>query len=343
MELGMSEDRTQPPSKRRRLMAREHGQAAHSPELTAAVGWAAAVALLGFFGDDLAVALTDLVRGSLLHPTQLAGDASAVATHVRSQVLVVFWPLAAILGGFAGAAMVAHQFQVRGLWATSQIVPDPKRLWNFAKGPGLSTQVVQFTWSVAKGIVVIAAAAWLLRAGWHDFLRQSSLDGPRLAQAAAHIVLHTSWTLAGVLLALGFVDYGLRYRRFEVMLRTSPEEQREDQRVMEGDPAARAQRQRVARSMRGDTPEVLAGAAFILKGAAGLTLVIAGGPPPRRVSVRTVAKGGAGLRLRRRAEASGLAQIEDAGVAQRLAGRPSAGSAIAAELIADLAGIWPAS
>jgi flagellar biosynthesis protein FlhB len=339
----MSEDRTQPPSKRRRQMARESGQAAHSPELTAAVGWAAAVALLGFFGDDLAVALTGLVRGSLLHPAQGSGDASAIASYIRSHVLAVFWPLAAILGGFGGAALAAHEFQVRGLWATSQIAPDPKRLWNFGKGQGLSTRFDQFTWSVAKGIVVIGAAAWVFRSGWHDFLRQSSLDGPRLAQAAALIVLRTSWTLAGALLALGFVDYGLRYRRFEAMLRTSSEEQREDQRVMEGDPTARAQRQRVARSMRGDSPEVLAGAAFLLKGAAGLTLVIAGGPPPRRVSVRTVAKGGAGLRLRRRAESSGLPEIEDAGMAQRLAGRPSAGSAIAAELIADLAAIWPAS
>ena len=79
----MSEDRTQPPSKRRRQMAREQGQAAHSPELTAAVGWVAAVALLGFFGDDLAVALTGLVRGSLVHPAQLPDDAGPSRAHVR--------------------------------------------------------------------------------------------------------------------------------------------------------------------------------------------------------------------------------------------------------------------
>jgi flagellar biosynthetic protein FlhB len=337
----MSDDRTQPPSKRRRQMAREHGQAAHSPELTAAVGWLAAVMLLGFFGDDLAVRLTELVRGSLSHPAQLPDDSGAVASYLRRLVLGLVWPLAAILGGFGGAAVAAHQLQVRGLWATSQIVPDPRRLWNHSKGPGLSTRLVQSTWSVAKGIIVIAASTWALRAGWFDFLRQSSLEGPRLAQAAAHIVLRTSWALAGALLALGLVDFVMRYRRFEAMLRTSAQEQREDQRVMEGDPAARAQRQRLARTMRGDSAELLAGAAFVLNGAAGLTLVIAGGPPPRRVSIRTIAKGGSGLRLRNRAEKHGLSQAEDATLAQRLARRPSAGSAIAAELIADLAAIWP--
>ncbi len=93
--------------------------------------------------------------------------------------------------------------------------------------------------------------------------------------------------------------------------------------------------------MRGDSAELLAGAAFLLNGAAGLTLVIAGGAPPRRVSIRTVAKGGSGLRLRRRAESSGLPQVDDPGLAERLARRPAAGSTIAAELIADLAAVWP--
>ena len=130
-------------------------------------------------------------------------------------------------------------------------------------------------------------------------------------------MLRVSSALAGVLLALGLVDYVLRYRRFEAMLRTTPAEQREDQQVMEGDPAARAQRRRTARSMRGDSPELLAGAALLLSGPAGLTLVIAGGPPPRRVSIRTVAKGGTGLKLRRLAEANGIPRVDDGALAQR--------------------------
>ena len=339
----MSEDRTQPPSKRRRQMAREQGQAAHSPELTAAVGWLAAVTLLGFFGHDLAAALERAVRESLMHPAQSPGDALAVATHIRRLALGLAWPMAAILGGFALAALAAHEAQVRGLWATSQIIPDPKRLWRFSNGQALSTRLVQSLWSVAKGIILVAGSVWVLRGSWGDLLLQSHLEGPKLAAAAGRIVLRTSWMLGGGLLTLGLFDYVLRYRRFEAMLRTSAQEQREDQRVMEGDPAARAQRQRVARSMRGDSPEVLAGAAFVLNGTAGLTLVMAGGPPPRRVFVRTVAKGAVGLRLRRRAEAVGIPQIEETSLAQRLAVRPKAGSAIAAELIADLAALWPAT
>jgi flagellar biosynthesis protein FlhB len=339
----MSEDRTQPASKRRRQMARQHGQAAHSPELTAAAGWLAAVVLLGFAGDNLTIALTELVRGSLSRPAELPDDAAAIAARVRHSILGVAWPLAAILGGFAGGAFAAHQLQVRGLWATSQIVPDASRLWRFSKGPGPSTLLAQSTWSLAKGIILVAVAGCAFGAGWSDFLRQSSLESPALAQAAGQIVLRVSWVLAAALLSLGLVDYLLRYRRFEAMLRTTPEEQREDQQVMEGDPAARAQRRRAARSMRGDSAELLAGAAWLLSGPAGLTLVIAGGPPPRRVSIRNVAKGGTGLKLRRLAEANGIPRVDDGGLAQRLARRPASGSAIASELIAELAAIWPGS
>jgi flagellar biosynthetic protein FlhB len=339
----MSDDRSQPPSKRRRQLARQHGQAAHSPDLTAAVGWVAAVAMLSWCGDDLAVALAGLVSDSLLYRGQLPVDAPDVASHIRALVLSLSWPVAAILGGFAGGALLAHQLQVRGLWATAQIVPDLGRLWRFSKGPGLQALVVQSVWSLAKGIILVTAAAWLLRAGWSDLLRQSSLDGPGLARAAGQIVLSVSWALAGVLLALGILDYVLRYRRFEVLLRTTPQEQREDQRVVEGDAAARAQRRQVARSMRGDSPELLSGATLFLAGPAGLTLILAGGPPPERVSIRTVVKGGTGLLLRRRAEAKGIPRVDDAALAGRLARRPQSGSAIAAELIAELAAVWPAT
>ena len=111
---------------------------------------------------------------------------------------------------------------------------------------------------------MVAASAWALARAGLISCGRAVLEGPELAQAAGQIVLRVSWSLAGVLLALGLVDYVLRYRRFEAMLRTTPEEQREDQRVMEGDPAARAQRRRVARSMRGDSPELLAGSALLV-------------------------------------------------------------------------------
>ena len=108
---------------------------------------------------------------------------------------------------------------------------------------------------MVKAFVVVVASAWTIRAGWTDVLRLGGLEGPALARGAGQVVLQLAWVLAAVLLVLGLVDYGLRYRRFESMLRTTTQEQREDRRVIEGDPAARAQRRRIARTLRGDSPE----------------------------------------------------------------------------------------
>ena len=86
-----AEDRTQGPSKQRLQQAREHGQVAHSPELTAAVGLLAATLLLIWWGDDLAAALIGLLREPLTGPPQPVrrpgrGGGSAAAPGLRGGV-----------------------------------------------------------------------------------------------------------------------------------------------------------------------------------------------------------------------------------------------------------------
>lgn len=337
----MSEDRTQPASKRRRQLAREHGQAAHSPELTAAAGWLVAVVLLGIVGDELVVGLTRLVSGPLIRPAMITVDRAAVVADVRELVVGLARPLGLVLFGFVAGALAAHQAQVRGLWAPALLAPDLSRLWTLSSGPGLAVRAERMGWSMAKAVVLVGASAWAIRSGWTDVLSLGGLEGPALARGAGHLVLQLARTLAAALLVLGVIDYVLRYRRFEAMLRTTTEEQREDRRVIEGDPAARAQRRRISREFRAHSPEVLTGATLIVGGTAGLTLVLGGGPPPRRITIRTVAKGSTGTRLRRSAAANEIPIVDAPELARRLARRPSSRSPLAAELIAELAAIWP--
>jgi flagellar biosynthetic protein FlhB len=312
----------------------------HSPELTAAGGWVAAVVLLGALGDDLAVRLSDLLHGSLSALAVPTADASAVIARVRELVFAMGWPLAAILCGFAAGALAVHQLQVRGLWVTRLIAPDPARLWAFSTGPGLAARVERSTWSMVKTIVLAIAAAGMIRAAWYDLARQGGLEGPLLAQVAGRLALRVAWLLTALLLVFGLIDYALRHRRFEAMLRATAQEHREDQRVMEGDAAARAQRQRVARSWRGDHADLLAGASLLLIGSGGLTVVLAGGPPPRRVTVRRSIRGTAGLRLRRAAEMSQITSVDAPDLARRLAHRPAPESGVSAGLIEELTAVW---
>jgi flagellar biosynthesis protein FlhB len=341
----MSEDRTQPPSKRRRELAREQGQAAHSPELTAAAGWLAAVVALIFCGSELANAVVGLMRDALSsgNPQNMTADPVEIATRVRSVAMVLAWPLGAILAAFAAGATVAHQLQVRGLWSSRLIAPDPARLWAPARSPGLAARAGRTAWTAVKAVVFVAALAWMIRSGWADVLGLGNLEGAAMAQAASRSVLRMAGVLAGVLLALGLADYGLCYWRFESMLRTTPEEQREDHRVMEGDIAARAQRRRIAREWRGDSPELLAGATLALVGPGGLTVILSGGPPPRHVSIRASANTAAGLRLRRSAESAKVPHVEATELARRLVSHSAGNRPVPPELIAELAAIWPAA
>jgi flagellar biosynthesis protein FlhB len=339
----MSEDRTQPPSKRRRQQAREQGQAAHSPELTAAAGWLAAVVALALCGSELADALVGLMRGALLNgdPGVMPVDAAEIAVKVCGAASALAWPLGTILAAFAAGATSAHQLQVRGLWSSRLIAPDPARLWTPGRGPGLGARAGRAGWAALKAVVFVAGLAWMIHYGWDEVLGLGRLDGAALASEASRSVIRMASVLTGILVVLGLADYGLCYWRFESMLQTTPEEQREDQRVMEGDMAARAQRRRIARAWRGDSPELLVGARLVLCGAGGLTVILSGGPPPRPVLIRASARTAAGLRLRRSAEAAQVPHVETKELARRLAGYPAGGRPIPAELIAELAAIWP--
>jgi flagellar biosynthetic protein FlhB len=337
----MSDDRTRPPSKRRRQLAREHGQVAHSPELTAAAGWLVAIAVLSFFGRDLACALIDQLRCCLSEAATTAPVPSAVASRVRDLLAHVAWPLSAVLGAFAAGALAAHQLQVRGLWATPLILPDPARLWVHGNGGTVASRFGRAASAALKAAILVVALYGVTRARWRDVLLLSELEPPILVLAASRLLFQLAMVLAGVLLSFGLCDFGLRYFRFEAMLHTTAEEHREDQRMMEGDPVSRAQRRRIARSWRGESPELLTGASLVLVGSGGLTVVLSGGPPPLGIRVRTAATGEAGMHLRRSALARKIPHVDGGDLARRLARRSSPGLPLDAAQMDELTAIWP--
>jgi flagellar biosynthetic protein FlhB len=342
----MSEDRTQPASKRRLQIAREQGQVAHSPELTAAGGWLVAVLLLGFWGEELAGGLIGLAQRSTGGVPVRRVDGPAFVSHIRQTVMAVAVPLGVILTGFAVGAIATHQLQVRGLWAVGLIAPDPTRLWILGRGDGMAAGIEKIAWSVIKAVVLVGVSFVAIRSQWGDTQRLCDHGFPALAVAASHALIHPARALALAMLVLGVADFGLRHIRYEAMLRTTQQEQREDVRIMEGDVSLRAKRRRLAKVWQSDIPELLAGASFVLRGDDGLTLVLGGGPPPRRITVCNVAHGTTGKGLRRSALASRLPQVDKPELARRLARHAAIGArlpvALTVELMREVTAVWPA-
>lgn len=339
--MSEAEDRTQAPSKRRLAQAREQGQVAHSAELTSAAGLLAAAAALGLWGEPLADALLGLWRAPASGGLPVAANIDAVAAQLRQTALALFGPLALVIAAYTLAALAAHQAQVRGLWAPALLAPDLARLWTPGRGADLGGRLRRGLWTLFKTSVIVVVAAWLLRADWSNLQRLAALDPPALARAAGSTLQHLLMIIAIAMFALGFVDFFLQTHRFETMLRLTPDQSREDMRATEGDPALRARRRRLIRSWRGDAPELLAGACLVLEGPRGLTVVLDGGPPPRKVGVRTIVDGPAGLRLRLAADKAGLPRLEAADLARRIARRKPASLPLTPDLLAEVAPRWP--
>jgi flagellar biosynthesis protein FlhB len=339
----MSEGRTQSPTTLRRQQARERGQVAHSPELTGAVGLLAAVALLGVWGDDLAAGLLALVREPLVGVPVLSADAAGVVERLRHLALGVAGPLGAVVAGVTTAAMLAHQAQVGGLWVPGLLAPDFARLWTLGQGANLAARGERGAWSLVKTLVVLLVAAWAVWSGWKGFQRLGGMEPSVLARAAGEALRQTTLTLAATTLALGLIDFALQYRRYEALLRVTPQEQREDLRAIEGDPTLRARRRQLAKTWRADSGAVLARASLVLLGRSDLTLVLSGGPPPRRVQVRTVTHGVTGARLRRAADSAGVARVDAPDLARRIARRRAPALPLSPEILNDLAALWPAA
>ena len=348
----MSEDRTQAPSTRRRLEARERGQVARSPELTGAAGLLAATALLGIWGDDLVLALLGLIRepwasGDLGVSTM---DIDHAVERIRQAAWGIFGPLLGILGGTLAASVAAHQAQVGGLFVPGLIAPDFARVWKFGGGgggddefnpfEGLAARASKGAWSVAKAVVVAVVAGWLIRSDLNQIFHLNGMETRAMAHTAAGLLRSTAFSLALATLVLGLVDFALQYQRFEAMMRLTPDQQREDLRAADGDPAMRSRRRRQAQALRGDAPELLAGATLAVLGASGLVVILGGGPPPRKVTIRSSANGATGRKLIRSADAANLAILDAPSLALALARLRT--PLVPPELATELTAAWPA-
>ncbi|CAN5817214.1 hypothetical protein BH23PLA1_BH23PLA1_19130 [soil metagenome] len=254
----MSEDRPKEPSPRRRQQAREQGQVARSGELTAAVGLLATATALGIWGADLAAGLVEAIRMSWLGEPVLVIDPNEVVERARGVVLGVAVPLLAILGVTVVAVLVAHLAQVGPFWVPGLLVPDPGRLWKLGRGEAADSWG-QGAWGLFRIVAILSAAAWAIRAYGPELAGLGLLDSAGLSRGVGVVLRGMLFRIALVLLVLGLIDLAWQHRRFEARLRATPEQDREDRRAAEGDPALRSQRRSVAEGWRRDPVEPSAG------------------------------------------------------------------------------------
>jgi len=242
----MSEDRAVHPGKERLRQARAAGHAVSSPELSAAAGWLCLLAAAIATGPNLVRTLVAIMERSIT----IAGSAEATAAPAWTirLALAILAPSALAACAFATGSTLAHLLQTRNLWSLRRLAPNPRRLWRpAAQPPSWSSRAWNSLSTALRSAAILLALASGLKASWPSLARLSTTQPHALVAQAGRIVFQIGFILGDALVVLGVVDYAVRRRQFLNQLRMTDAEQRQEQKVREGDPAARAQRRRLAR------------------------------------------------------------------------------------------------
>ena len=153
----------------------------------------------------------------------------------------------------ATLAMSGNLLQCRAYWLPDKITPQWDRL---DPANGLSRllsgkNLLDGLWG-AVGVVAVfgtgLASLWLRRA---DLVRISAADAEQLGPMLVEAVLLTLYHVVVVAIGYAIVDFGIEWWRWELSIRQTPDEQREEQRQRDGDPHVRNQRRDLAQQWRG--------------------------------------------------------------------------------------------
>jgi flagellar biosynthesis protein FlhB len=244
---------TEEPTPQRLLKARERGQVAMSRDFSAALGFAALVAVLAGsapLGLARLLALFQHALASAVSSGAVESNRNTVPVAVAARDVFVSI-LAVPLGVTMAVAVLVGAMQTGGLFSWKAARPDVTRLSPVAgfKRVFGARMLGEMAKGLSKVAVVLAVA--VSSVGW------GTRELPHLAGAPSWSVLavlglfarRLGVRVALVLVALGTIDWLLARRRHRRSLMMTRDEVKREYKESEGDPAHRSERQRLHREI----------------------------------------------------------------------------------------------
>lgn len=242
---GFADDKTEPPTPRKRQEARRRGQVARSQDLTAAVLLLTGFLSLALIGPGLWQTFLDITRAGLSgepfpRPEELLPFARTVAMEPLK------WVVPFMLLLFV-AMVVTLLCQVGLLFTGQPLIPsldklNPinglKRLFSIRS---VMLAAVNFGKLLVVGWVAYATMAERADAIIHAFMFESHA----VFSLGASLMFHLTMRLGVALLILALLDFAWQKHRHEKDLRMTKEEVKDELRSMEGDPQMRRRRRDV--------------------------------------------------------------------------------------------------
>jgi flagellar biosynthetic protein FlhB len=246
-------ERTEPASPRRLEQAREEGNVARSPELSAFAVVAAALAAFWFYGETLMGGLQRITARGLTLDSAAVRDPAAMGARLYELASEALTLTAPILGVTVIAALLAPMAIGGWSFAPSAILPKFTRI-NPLSGLQRMFSVrglAELTKALLKAGLIGGVAVLVLWKGKDAMLELAGQPFETALASAAGLVLMSVLTVAAVMSGIAAVDVPLQLWQYARNLRMTREDLKRETKESEGDPhvkaAIRAQQRAAAR------------------------------------------------------------------------------------------------
>lgn len=255
-------ERTEAPTPRRRQEAREQGNIARSPDLTAAVLIITSMVMLDWYGPGLVRALRVLMSEMFARHWLWESGVDGIGEMAIRAVGTVALAMAPLLIGLMLAAILVNLAQVGLFFSTSRVQPRIEALNPFkglsrlfGRGNGLMALLMNLLKLALVGFVSYTA----IRGRMQEILWMQEMSFVQIFALTGAIVYSIAIRLGVLLLVLALLDYSYQRWRNERQLRMTRQEVKDEMRRMEGDPQIKQRRrqialQRVLQRVRKDVP-----------------------------------------------------------------------------------------
>lgn len=339
---GEATERIHSATPHRRQLARQQGSVAKSHDLTFAAVFLAGVLLVLLGGKELLGALGQYVQQQLSGQTLALADAEAARDAWYGSLPLIGPSLTVVCGVLLCVAVVSHLLQTGFQPQPQRLAPDLSRFHPLATAARMfsaGTAAQQFL-NVLKLAVVIGVAAWALWDQRERILTLGSSTAAALADSLTDVVGSICLRVGGALLIVGAADYGFQRWRYELSLRMTPEEMREEMRNQNGDPAVQRRRRQLQSALAlTHLDSAVTQAQVVLQGA---SQAVALQYDPRIMSAPIVVAKGSGdaaAKIQQIAQRAGIRVAQEPRLTRVIARQTPIGAAVVAEhyrAIADL-------
>lgn len=245
-------ERTEPATPRRREEARQEGNVARSPDLTAAIGLLAAILLLQMVGGRMfahmrraaEAMLSGMIDGNPTRPD----DIVQLGTYTGSALAMILAPIILsilLVGVMATVAQVGMLVTVKPLIPSLGKVSPLRGIKNMFN----ARAAVRFVMSIGKIMIIALVAGIVIYFDLSRIVHVGELEPAQAFAASGEVVFSLALKLAALLLVLAIIDYTYQRWQRERDLRMSRHDIKEEMKRMDGDPLVRQRRARVARQL----------------------------------------------------------------------------------------------